>query len=116
MTLGRDSGLRYGNVSPNTVKAAWDTRSFPTALRLSTLTASPWAGILVSPSQHRLDSRFRAPSQLPAHPLSLTLARGVLGSVGNGWYAVLKGRYLPLRPARTVLASVVGPIAGGMFT
>ena len=31
-------------------------------------------------------------------------------------YAVLKGRYLPLRPARTVLADVVGPIAGGMFT
>ena len=31
-------------------------------------------------------------------------------------YAVLKGRYLPLRPARTVLASVVGPIAGGIFT
>lgn len=37
---------------------AWDTRSFPTALRLSTLTASPWAGILVSPSQLRLDSRI----------------------------------------------------------
>ena len=70
----------------------------------------------LSPSQLRLDSRVGAPSQLPAHPLSLTLARGVLGSVGNGWYAVLKGRYLPLRPARTVLASVVGPIAGGMFT
>ena len=116
MTLGRDSGLRYGNVSPNTVKAAWDTRSFPTALRLSTLTASPWAGIIVSPSQLRLDSRVGAPSRLFARPRSLTLARGVLGSASSGGYAVLKGRYLPLRPARTVLASVVGPIAGGMFT
>lgn len=95
---------------------AWDTRSFPTALRLSTLTASPWAGILVSPSQLRLDSRVGAPSRLFANPRSLTLARGVLGSASSGGYAVLKGRYLPLRPARTVLASVVGPIAGGMFT
>lgn len=104
MTLGRDMGKHVGY-------AVISYRA-----RLSTLTASPWAGILVSPSQLRLDSRFRAPSHLPAHPLSMTLARGVLGSVGNGWYAVLKGRYLPLRPARTVLASVVGPIAGGMFT
>lgn len=94
MTLGREMGKHVGY-------AVISYRA-----RLSTLTASLWLESRLSPSQLRLDSHFRAPSHLPAHPLSLTLARGVLGSVGNGWYAVLKGRYLPLRPARTVLASM----------